>query len=97
MAGIRAKSGNYGLSPPSLASSAAIRAARASFSLARLGRHFLDRLELFARHDVHAGEQALELGLHHRLDLASRALGEAGGVGDQARQIVKQATRWSEA
>ncbi len=49
---------------------------------ARLGRHFLDRLELFSRHDVHAGEQALELGLNHRFDLAAQESAEIAIIGE---------------
>src|SRR5579863_8473687 len=57
----------------------------------RLGRHLLRGLEFLARDHIHLGHQALELGPHQGLDLPPGAFGEAGRVGDEAREFIKQA------
>src|SRR5271156_4777279 len=53
--------------------------------------HFTHRLELLARNEVHAGHQALDLALGERFDLAPRAIGKAGRIGHQAREVVQYA------
>src|SRR5580700_9477896 len=59
--------------------------------VARPRRHLLDRLELLAGDDVHAGHHPLHLRAGEGLRLTFRAIGKARGVGHETREVVEKA------
>ena len=80
--GCGARNGEYSLTgcryrtrpvAPSLASRAAMRALRASFSSRARRRHLLDRLELLAMDEIHVAQNALGLALDDGIDFPPHA------------------------
>ena len=53
--------------------------------------HGAHRLELFARHEIHIGKQALSLRLQHGFDFLPHPLRRAGGVGEKTTELVEDA------
>src|SRR5690606_40663852 len=49
------------------------------------------RLEFFARHEIHIGEQAFSLRLQHGFDFLPYPLRRPGGIGEKATEFVEDA------